>query len=154
MDLDCESAPAGGGGERSMGYTIRRLDITKTGNGRMRRALIESAWTCRHLPRTSKLKYYVHEQLPLAVRDIAMKAQAHLRARYRALTGLGKKLTVAVTAIARELAGFIWAIGRAVQTALSATLYPSRGTRVVRPTGRQHLPNRPAEAAHWSRPEA
>jgi transposase len=100
--------------ERSTGDTVRRLGITKAGNGRVRRALIESAWTYRHLPRTSKHKHYVHERVPPVVRDIAMKAQARLCARYRALAGRGKKLTVAVTAIARELAGFIWAIGRVV----------------------------------------
>ena len=49
------------------------------------------------------------------MRDIAAKAQTRLCARYRALSQRGKKLTVAVTAIARELAGFIWAIGREVQ---------------------------------------
>jgi hypothetical protein len=49
------------------------------------------------------------------VRDIAAKAQSRLCARYRALSQRGKKLTVAVTAVARELAGFIWAIGREVQ---------------------------------------
>jgi transposase len=102
-------------GERSTGNTVRRLGITKAGNGRVRRALVESAWTYRHLPRTSKLKYYVHEQVSPAIRDIAMKAQARLCTRYRALTSRGKKLTIAVTAIARELAGFIWAIGRAVE---------------------------------------
>ena len=69
----------------------------------------------RHLPRIGKAKHYVHERLPSAVRDIATKAQARLCARYRALSGRGKKLTVAVTAIARELAGFVWAIGREVQ---------------------------------------
>jgi transposase len=42
-------------GERSTGETIRRLGITKAGNGRVSRALIESAWSYRHLPRTSKL---------------------------------------------------------------------------------------------------
>jgi transposase len=102
-------------GERSTGDTVRRLGITKAGNGRVRRALIESAWSYRHLPRTSRVKHYVHERVPPAVRDIAMKAQARLCARYRSLAGRGKKLTVAVTAIARELAGFIWAIGRMVQ---------------------------------------
>ena len=55
-----------------------------------------------------------------AVRDIALKAQTRLCARYRALAKRGKKLTVAVTAIARELAGFVWAIGRAMQTVVSA----------------------------------
>jgi transposase len=101
--------------ERSTGATVRRLGITKAGNGRVRRTLIESAWSYRHLPRTSKLKHYVHERVSPAVRDIAIKAQARLCARYRALAAHGKKLTVAITAIARELAGFIWAIGRAVQ---------------------------------------
>jgi transposase len=104
-------------GERSTGNTVRRLGITKAGNARVRRTLIESAWSYRHLPSTSKLKHYVHERVTPAVRDIAMKAQTRLCARYRSLAGRGKKLTVAVTAIARELAGFIWAVGRLVQAA-------------------------------------
>jgi transposase len=62
-------------GERSTGDTVRRLGITKAGNGRVRRTLIESAWSYRHVPRTSKLKQYVHERVSPAVRDIAMKAQ-------------------------------------------------------------------------------
>ncbi len=103
-------------GEQSTGESVKRLGITKAGNGRVRRALVESAWSYRHLPRTSKLKQYVHERVPPAVRDIALKAQARLCSRYRSLAGRGKKLTVAITAIARELAGFIWAIGRMVQT--------------------------------------
>lgn len=102
--------------ERSTGDTVRRSGITKAGNGRVRRTLIEAAWSYRHLPRTSKLKHYVHEHVSPEVRDIAMKAQARLCGRYRALAARGKKLTVAITAIARELAGFIWAIGRIVQT--------------------------------------
>jgi transposase len=102
-------------GERSTGDSVRRLGITKAGNGRVRRALVESAWSYRHVPRISKLKHYVHERVPAAVREIALKAQVRLCARYRALAGRGKKLTVAVTAIARELAGFVWAIGRAMQ---------------------------------------
>ena len=104
-------------GERSTGENVRRLGITKAGNGRVRRALVESAWSYRHLPRTSKLKHYIHERVSPTVRDIALKAQARLCARYRALARRGKKLTVAITAIARELAGFVWAIGRSVQTA-------------------------------------
>ena len=104
-------------GERSTGDTVRRLGITKAGNGRVRRALVESAWSYRHLPRIGKAKHYVHERLPSTVRDIATKAQARLCGRYRALSGRGKKLAVAVTAIARELAGFVWAIGREVQAA-------------------------------------
>jgi transposase len=102
-------------GEQSTGESVKRLGITKAGNGRVRRALVETAWSYRHLPRTGTLKHYVHERIPPAVRDIALKAQARLCGRYRTLAGRGKKLTVAITAIARELAGFIWAIGRMVQ---------------------------------------
>lgn len=102
-------------GGRSTGDSVRRLGITKSGNARVRRVLVESAWSYRHVPRTSKLKHYVHERVLPAVRDIALKAQARLCARYRLLSGRGKKLTVTVTAIARELAGFIWAIGRILQ---------------------------------------
>lgn len=101
--------------ERSTGATVRRLGITKAGNGRVRQALVESAWCYRHAPRTGRAKHYVHERVPAAVRDIADKAQARLCARYRALSGRGMKRTVAVTAVARELAGFVWAIGREVQ---------------------------------------
>ncbi len=55
------------------------------------------------------------EKLPASVKDIAWKAQARLCARYRTLAGRGKLLTVAATAVARELAGFVWAVGREVK---------------------------------------
>jgi len=102
-------------GERSTGENVRRLGITKAGNGRVRRALIESAWSYRHLPRTGKAKHDLVERVSPGVRDIAVKAQSRLCGRYRALSGKGKNLNVAVTAVARELAGFVWAIGMAVQ---------------------------------------
>ena len=51
------------------------------------------------------------------VKDIAWKAQTTLCGRYRALASRGKQLTVAVTAVARELAGFVWAVGREVKPA-------------------------------------
>jgi transposase len=104
-------------GERSTGETVRRLGITKAGNGRIRRALVESAWTYRHAPRVGTRRHYQQRAVSTEVRDIAHKAEARLCGRYRALSARGKKLTVAVTAIARELAGFIWAIGREVKTA-------------------------------------
>jgi transposase len=104
-------------GERSTGDTVRRLGITKAGNGRVRQALVESAWCYRHAPRTSRSKYYINERISPAVRDIAAKAQTRLCGRFRALSQRGKKLTVTVTAIARELAGFVWAIGKEVQPA-------------------------------------
>jgi transposase len=104
-------------GERSTGETVRRLGITKAGNGRVRRALVESVWTYRHPARVGKAKLYQLQRVPPTVRDIAWKAQSRLCARYRALSARGKKLTVAVTAVARELAGFVWAIGREVKPA-------------------------------------
>lgn len=81
-------------GERPTGNTVRRLGITRAGNGRLRRALVESAWTYRHPPRTGKLKHSVLEQLPTAVQDIAWMAQTKLCARYRALASRGRQLTL------------------------------------------------------------
>jgi transposase len=101
-------------GERSTGTSIRRLAITKAGNGRVRRALVESAWSYRYAPRTAASKQRQINRVPPAIKDIAAKAQLRLCGRYRALSGRGKKLNVAVTAIARELCGFIWAIGKEV----------------------------------------
>jgi transposase len=107
-------------GERSTGNTVRWLGITKAGNGRLRRSLVESAWTYRHPPRTGTEKHHVLEKLPSAVKDIAWKAQTRLCARYRALARRGKLLTVAVTAVARELAGFVWSVGREVKSMQTA----------------------------------
>ena len=56
------------------------------------------------------MKLYRMEQAPSRVREIAWKAQTRLTARYRALSGRGKKTTVVCTAIARELVGFMWAV--------------------------------------------
>jgi transposase len=98
--------------ERSTGDSVRRGGITKTGNARARRVLIESAWTYRHPPRLSTRKRFLVARAPRPVREIAWKAQTRLSARTRALTAKGKRSTVVVAPVARELAGFIWAIGR------------------------------------------
>lgn len=100
--------------ERSTGDSVRRGAITKAGNGRIRHMLVESAWTYRHPPKVGKMKLYKLEQTTPRVREIAWKAQCRLTARYRALSARGKRSTVVCTAIARELAGFMWAIGREV----------------------------------------
>ena len=76
--------------------------------------LIESAWSYRHPPRVGKDKQVKVEAAPRAVREIAWKAQHRLYDRYRALIRRGKLKTVAITALARELAAFIWAVARAV----------------------------------------
>jgi transposase len=98
--------------EHSSGGTIRRGGITKTGNREARRMLIEAAWSYQYPARIAKEKAEILVRLPKHVRDIAWKAQTRLCARYRSMSAKGKKPTVVVTAIARELAGFIWAIGQ------------------------------------------
>ena len=101
--------------ERSTGDAVRRGSITKAGNGRVRHMLVESAWTYRHPPKVGKAKLYKLEQTSPKVRELAWKAQARLTARYRALSAKGKKTTIVCTAIARELVGFMWAVGREVR---------------------------------------
>ena len=104
-------------GERSTGETVRRGSITKMGNARVRHLLVESAWTYRHPPRVGKAKLPKLERVSPKVREIAWKAQSRLTARYRALTARGKKTTVTCTAIARELAAFMWAVAREARPA-------------------------------------
>jgi transposase len=100
--------------ETSTGDTVKRGPITKAGNRRARRILVECSWSYQHPPRVGKQKQERVAAAPRAVREIAWKAQCRLSARYRALTRKGKLKTVAVTAVARELAGFIWAINREI----------------------------------------
>jgi transposase len=102
--------------EQSTGDTIKRGPITKTGNRRARRILVECSWSYQHPPRVGKEKQEKVAAASPTVREIAWKAQHRLYTRYRALTRRGKLKTVAVTAVARELAGFIWAISREVTT--------------------------------------
>jgi hypothetical protein len=83
--------------------------------------LVECAWSYQHPPRVGKDKQAKVAAAPPAVREIAWKAQSRLSGRYRALVRRGKLKTVAVTAVAREFAGFIWAVARAANTARAAT---------------------------------
>lgn len=99
--------------ESSTGDQVWRGGITKTGNRRARRMLVESAWSYRHPPRVGPAKLVRVAAAPPAAREIAWKAQTRLTARYRALRRAGKLEVVAVTAVARELAGFVWAVARA-----------------------------------------
>lgn len=98
--------------ERSTGDSVRRGGLTKTGNIRARRVLIESAWSYRLPPKLGTRKRFLVARAPQSVREIAWKAQTRLSARTRVLTARGKRSTVVVAAVARELAGFIWAIGQ------------------------------------------
>jgi transposase len=102
--------------EASTGDRVKRGSITKAGNRRARRILVEASWSYQHPPRVGKHKQANVAAAPRAVREIAWKAQCRLSGRYRALIRKGKLKTVAVTAVARELCGFIWAINREIAT--------------------------------------
>jgi transposase len=102
--------------ERSSGAKTRRGGITKTGNGEVRKMLVEAAWTYRRPARISEAKQRKVGAAPKAVREIAWKAQVRLCARYRRLAA-SKPLQVVVAAIAREMLGFVWAIAREVRPA-------------------------------------
>jgi transposase len=106
--------------EHSTGDEIQRGPITKAGNRRARRMLVECSWSYLHPPRVGRAKQQKVDAATPAVREIAWKAQHRLYRRYRALIRKGKRKTVAIVAIARELAGFIWAVARATTTAHAA----------------------------------
>ena len=101
--------------EYSSGENTKRGGINKTGNGHARRMLTEAAWSYRLPARVSGRLRDRQQGLPRKVWEIAWKAQVRLCARYRRLVARGKRTQVAVTAVARELAAFIWAIARIVE---------------------------------------
>lgn len=103
--------------EHSSGGTRRRGEITKAGNGAARRVLIEAAWSYRFPARISREQLLRQESLAKPIRDTAWKAQERLCRRYRKLARAGKMPTVVTAAIARELAGFVWAIAKQAQPA-------------------------------------
>jgi transposase len=100
--------------EYSSGGSTRRGGITKTGNSHVRRVLVEAAWTYRYAARKTAVVQRRAERAPQVVQDIAWCAQKRLCQRYRTLEGKGKLKVQVCTAVARELAGFIWAIGHAL----------------------------------------
>lgn len=103
--------------EHSSGARRRQGGITKTGNGLARTMLVEAAWSYR-LPAREERRYQTRLQdLPEAVRAIAWRAQVRLCQRFRRLMAAGKPLPKVNTAIARELAGFVWAIARVLSPA-------------------------------------
>jgi transposase len=106
--------------EHSSGGTKSRGGITKTGNGHVRRVLVEAAWTYRHPARKTAILQRRAERTSDQVQDIAWSAQKRLCARYKRLEGKGKLKVQVCTAIARELAGFIWAVGQATEPATKA----------------------------------
>jgi len=101
--------------EDSTGERIRRGGITKTGNAHLRRVVIEAAWAYRHRPNIGASLRKRQAAVSPEVNAIAWKAQHRLHARYRHLTTKGKCKQEVVTAVGRELLGFIWAIGVKVE---------------------------------------
>ena len=106
--------------EQSSGARVRRGAITKTGNGQARTMLVEASW-CYRLPAREEQRYRARVQgLPEEIRSIAWRAQVRLCGRFRRLAAAGKPLPKVTTAIARELAGFVWDIARRVRPAVAA----------------------------------
>ena len=98
--------------EHSSGEQERRGGITKTGNVHGRRVVIESSWHYRHPPVVGKALRKRRAGLPQEVLEIARKADRRLHKKYWHLVNRGKRTQTAVVAVARELVGFIWAIGQ------------------------------------------
>jgi transposase len=110
--------------EHSSGARVRRGGITKCGNGHLRRVLVEAAWHARHLPAVSDGLRRRQKETHPQVCTIAWSAQQRLHKRYRNLCARGKRPQQVVVAVARELLGFVWAVGqviRASQNPLKAT---------------------------------
>jgi transposase len=99
--------------EFSTGNKRRQGSITKTGNAHLRRILVESAWHYRWAPGLSKAMKQRRKDLPADVLAIVRKADQRLHKKYTGLINKGKSSKIAAVAVARELAGFIWAIGQA-----------------------------------------
>ena len=107
--------------EHSSGATTVRGAITKAGNRRARRVLVEGAWTYRLPARVGLELLRRNRALPQAIKDVAWKAQVRLCARYRRLLRAGKPTSVITVAIARELAAFVWAVATTVMPPLEPT---------------------------------
>ncbi len=97
--------------EASSGPRVRRGAITKTGNAHVRHVLGEAAWTARYQPARSPVLRRRQAALAPEVVALAWRAQVRLHQRYRRLLSRGKIRQQVITAVARELVGFMWAIG-------------------------------------------
>jgi transposase len=101
--------------ENSSGKRERRGAITKTGNAHLRRVVVEAAWAYQFRPWLGGDLLKRQRGLSEEVKEIAWKAQHRLHVRYRKLLAQGKNKPQIVTAVGRELLGFIWAIGVKVE---------------------------------------
>lgn len=99
--------------EPSSGERVTRGSMTKTGNAHARRLLTEAAWNDRFPPRIGTRAQRRAEDLPQAIREPAWKAQLRLSGRFSRLRARGVHINKVCIAVARELAGFVWAIASA-----------------------------------------
>lgn len=106
--------------EHTSGNNRRQGGITKSGNGQVRRLLIESGWCYRFAARKSREIEQRAQKASPEVQEIAWKAQKRLCARYRDLSERGMSSCKIVTAVARELSGFIWAVVEQVRNEQAA----------------------------------
>ena len=103
--------------EDSTGKRKRRGSITKTGNSHQRRIAVEAAWSYRLPPGVGPALRKRQQGVPQEIKEIAWKAQHRLHKRYCRLTATRKDQRKIITALGRELLGFIWAIGIKAETA-------------------------------------
>ena len=99
--------------EHSSGQRVARASITKTGNAHARRLLTEAAWNYRFKARIGSKAQQRQQDLPEPIRAMAWKAQVRLSGRFAALDARGVQRNKVCVAVARELTGFVWAIGQA-----------------------------------------
>jgi transposase len=102
--------------EDSSGQRTRRGSITKTGNAHLRRIVVEAAWSYRYRPAIGPRLRKRQEGVPEPIKEIAWKAQVRLHKRSMKLAAVGKDQRKIITAVGRELLGFIWAIGIQAET--------------------------------------
>jgi transposase len=95
--------------EYSSGTSVHRGPLTKAGNAHLRAQLVESAWAYQHHPAVGVRIARRQQGLPPAVAARAWKAQQRLCARFRVLAARKNVKSIVAAAIARELAGFLWA---------------------------------------------
>ena len=100
--------------EYSSGERRQQGALTKAGNTHARRVLVEEAWAYRSPAKVSRHLQLRLEKHPKIIQNISWKAQVRLCPRYRRLVARGKHANVVTVAIARELAGFMWAIAKEI----------------------------------------
>jgi transposase len=112
----------------SSGERRQQGSMTKAGNTHARKALVEGAWAYRYPAKVSRPLQRRLEKQPKMIQDISWKAHVRLCKRYRQLVARGKHANIVTVAIARELAGCMWAIAKQVPVAAYVSRTDRHGT--------------------------